>query len=36
MKKELRRALRAAGISPDFSKWKDTQALGAAVREAVK
>jgi hypothetical protein len=29
-------ALKANGIDPDFSKWRDTQALGAAVRDALK
>jgi hypothetical protein len=31
----LRRALRLNGISPDWAKWKDSQGLGQAVREAL-
>lgn len=35
MSDQLRKALRDAGIDPDFDKWRDTQKLGAAVRDAV-
>lgn len=32
----LRQALRLAGINPNMDAWRDSQALGQAVREALK
>jgi hypothetical protein len=35
-KRQLRSALRANGISPNYEDWKDTQGLGSAIREALR
>jgi hypothetical protein len=35
VKAQLIAALKAAGIDPHWAKWKDSQALGQAVREAL-
>lgn len=33
---QLREALALNGIDPDFDKWRDSQGLGAAIREALR
>jgi hypothetical protein len=35
-REQLIEALEANDIDPDFDKWRDSQQLGAAVREAVQ